>query len=199
MTRREWRQDPLEGSTPYPRPEGLQPINPMRLDQHCSDPQEIHESPMIGNPSAMNPRKWNNDGKFGRMIAGTIEPGRAPYAYLARVHHALRSRMMEPPINPDPPKDSAFNQFYKSNQAILDRLLMLIITAVLAGVFHVKLNDIEGKQDTIEHKADVAAVNSVETKAVTTETRAAVTGEAKDVAAAEAAKAEVQEVKNAAK
>lgn len=106
---------------------------------------------------------------------------------------------MNDPINPDPPKDSALNAFYKSNQAVLDRLLMLVITAVLAGVFHIKLNDIEGKQDTIEHKADVAAVKATEVKAVTSETRAAVTGDPKDKAAADAAQVEVMEVKNAAK
>lgn len=38
------------------------PVNPARIQ--CSDPQEIHESPWIGNPSAMTRQKWNNDGRF---------------------------------------------------------------------------------------------------------------------------------------
>lgn len=111
--------------------------------------------------------------------------------------------MTEPDPKPLAKKTSFLNEFYKDNQVILDRLLYVVITAILASVFHVNLSDI--KQDLNSTKdvatesavkadaaADVGKAN-LKANAAAVETLAAQTG---NPVAAKAAREAKQELAN---
>ncbi len=68
--------------------------------------------------------------------------------------------MNESSINPDPPKRSALNDFYVANQTILDRVLFVLITAIVGAIFHVKLDTVETKTDDAAVKAGVATTQA---------------------------------------
>ncbi len=84
------------------------------------------------------------------------------------------------PLNPVPPRSSAVNEFYKANHLWLDRILFLIVTTIIASVFHVKLDDIG---QNVNSTKDVATdTNKTQKAVVAVEVR----GEPQDLAALKA-------------
>lgn len=83
----------------------------------------------------------------------------------------------DPIPTPPTPNASWLNTFWQQNQIVLDRILFVIVSAILAGVFHIKISDVQStNQDT---QQAIHEVKDVQAKNVAVEVR----GNATDVQA----------------
>lgn len=72
-------------------------------------------------------------------------------------------------LPPPTPPSSWLNTFWQQNQTVLDRILFIVVSAIIATVFHLKLSDVQGTAQ--DAQVAVHEVKDVQAKRIAVDVR----------------------------